>query len=402
MQLINHENLILEREAFSRSEMEKRMLVGGFNSLSKFELFVWDLEVFLKIQKKLGDRIILKGGAATQFYIPISSQRTSIDIDMICLASRDEVHAAIREIEKDFDGVGEYCKLKLYSPKNPKLGLAALETYYMTVPSECSEDELFATRGKQQVKIEFLYSEDTYTINRIHQPELFALETGNEFNILSFEDLFADKLTTLGPNTIGIPEERSDEQVKQVYDVITLFLHNYDQLIEQKQIIQSKYEKVARTECVIHNMAYDSQVLLEDMKLLIGKFMGIESDDSLQQRANDFQSLYLRRAINRDQSEWAIVGYQLEMLINFIFFDNLRITHLKRIEDLIRRLRFEQLQGPERGKRNREVRDILSKKYVGTIGLTTDVFRKRPDRMIWELVSYVDVHEIEETLGELE
>lgn len=402
MKLINQENLILEREAFARSEMEKRMLDGGFNSLSKLELFVWDLEMFLQLQKKLGDRIILKGGAATQFYVPISYQRTSIDIDMICLASREEVHAVIREIEKDFDGVGEYCKLKLYSPKNPKLGLDALETYYMTVPSECSEDELFATRGTQQVKIEFLYSEDAYTINRVHQPKLFALETDKEFNILSFENLFADKLTTLGPNTIGIPEERSDEQVKQVYDVITLFLHNYDQVLERKKIIRSNYEKVARTECAIHNLAYDSQLLLEDMKLLIGKLRGIESDDSLRQRANNFQSLYLRRAINRDQSEWAIVGYQLEMLINFIHADDLRITHLKRIEDLIRRLRFEHLHGPERGKRNREARDLLSEKYAGIIGLTPDVFRKRQDRMIWELVSYVDVQEIEETLGELE
>ena len=55
------------------------MELGGFNSLSKFELFIWDLEIFLQIQKRLGDKIILKGGAATQFYIPISAQRTSID-----------------------------------------------------------------------------------------------------------------------------------------------------------------------------------------------------------------------------------------------------------------------------------------------------------------------------------
>lgn len=42
--------------------------------------------MFLQLQKKIGDKIILKGGAATQFYIPIEKQRTSIDIDMICFA----------------------------------------------------------------------------------------------------------------------------------------------------------------------------------------------------------------------------------------------------------------------------------------------------------------------------
>ena len=87
MELINTKNLILEPEVFDRNMIEQRMIEGGFNSLSKFELFIWDLEMFLQIQKRLGAKIILKGGAAKQFYIPISSQRTSIDIDMICLAS---------------------------------------------------------------------------------------------------------------------------------------------------------------------------------------------------------------------------------------------------------------------------------------------------------------------------
>ena len=86
------DNIILEKDVFLRAEIEKRITDGGFNSLSKFELFIWDLEMFLQLQKKLGDKIILKGGAATQFYVPVTSQRTSIDIDMICLASREEVH----------------------------------------------------------------------------------------------------------------------------------------------------------------------------------------------------------------------------------------------------------------------------------------------------------------------
>ena len=79
------------------------MNAGGFNSLAKFELFIWDLVMFLQLQKKLGDKIILKGGTATQFYIPIEFQRTSIDIDMICSASREEVHKALLEIENELN-----------------------------------------------------------------------------------------------------------------------------------------------------------------------------------------------------------------------------------------------------------------------------------------------------------
>lgn len=194
MELINRGTLILEQDVFLRTEIEKRMAAGGFNSLSKFELFIWDLEMFLQLQEKLGDKIILKGGAATQFYVPVTTQRTSIDIDMICLASREEVHDVISEIEREFAGVGDYCKFRLYAPKNPKLNLDSLETYFLTVPSICNEQELYSTGGKQEVKIEFIFSGDEYAINKIRQAVLFALETQRAFNVLAFENLFADTL----------------------------------------------------------------------------------------------------------------------------------------------------------------------------------------------------------------
>jgi len=62
---------------------------------------------------------------------------------MICSASREEVHQAISEIENDFAGIGEICKFRPYAPKNPKLGLDALETYFHTVPSICNQQELY-------------------------------------------------------------------------------------------------------------------------------------------------------------------------------------------------------------------------------------------------------------------
>lgn len=68
MNNIKEEILILNKRDFTRTEIEKRIKEGGFNSLPRFEMFIWDLEMFLQLQKKLGDKIILKGGAATQFY----------------------------------------------------------------------------------------------------------------------------------------------------------------------------------------------------------------------------------------------------------------------------------------------------------------------------------------------
>lgn len=401
MELINKDSIILEKEVFLRSEIEKRMTDGGFNSLSKFELFIWDLEMFMQLQKKIGDKIILKGGAATQFYVPVTSQRTSIDIDMICLASRDEVHQIISEIENEFAGVEDYCKFRLYAPKNPKLGLDAMETYFQTVPSICDEQELFATKGKQEVKIEFIFSKDEYEINKIKQPELFALETEKEFNVLAFENLFADKLATLGPNTIGISDERSDEQVKQIYDVITLFTSNLEHVLKNKQLIKENYEKVAHVECQIHNLKYDKDLLLEDMKALIGRLKNIESDSRFLQRANNFQALYLRKSVNRDKAEWAIVGYQLDLLIDYIFTDDVKILQFREIDEFIGKLKFDHIKGPERGKLNREVRAVLEASFGSITGLSIDIFKKRIDRIIWELVIFVDFQKIQGVLSEI-
>ena len=398
---INQENLILEKEVFMRTEIERRMTDGGFNSLAKFELFIWDLEMFLQLQKKLGDKILLKGGAAMQFYIPITAQRTSIDIDMICLATRKEVNKAISEIEAEFNGEGEYCKFRIYEPKNPKLGLNALETYFETVPSVCDSKELFASKGRQEVKIEFLFSDHEYAINKIKQPELFALETEKEFNVLALENLFADKLTTLGPTTIGVSDERADEQFKQIYDVITLFISNMDQIITNKELVMSSYEKVAKVECQMHSILDNPDSLFEDMKLLINRVKNIESDSSLLQRANDFQSLYLRNIVNRDKAQWAIVGYQLDLLTEYIFHDDTKILRFREIEELIDKLKFDNVRGPERGRLNKEVRDALEASFKMIEGLSLDFFRKRIDRIIWELVSFVSFDEVEDSVRDI-
>ncbi|MBM7560936.1 nucleotidyl transferase AbiEii/AbiGii toxin family protein [Fusibacter tunisiensis] len=388
-------NFILGKKAFDRSAIEKRMRAGEFNSLSKFELYIWDLEMFLQLQSRLGDKIILKGGAATQFYLPISSQRTSIDIDMVCLASKDEVLEVIRDIEKTLVTVGENFKFRLYKPQNPRVGLDMLDTYFQTVPSICTDKELFTTRGKQEVKIEFMYLKGDYSINKMSKPKLFALETDQEFNLLSFENLFADKLTTLGPNTIGIHDDRSDEQVKQIYDVIELMTANISEVIEKKEAIKANYLKVAREECVIHSIEFDEKVLLADMELLINRLKNIENDSEFLSRANDFQSLYLRKSVNRNKTQWAIVGYQLELLKEFIFRDNNSLLNFFEISGYLEKAQFPHIQGPERGKAIKEVREKLKEEFNNIENLSVDIFKKKIDRIVWELVTVVDFRDIE-------
>jgi predicted nucleotidyltransferase component of viral defense system len=72
--------------------------------------------MFLQIQSILGDRIVLKGGAAVQFYIPVEYQRTSVDIDMIFCGTKNEIDDTIFKIEQLFEADEEFFKFRLHIP----------------------------------------------------------------------------------------------------------------------------------------------------------------------------------------------------------------------------------------------------------------------------------------------
>jgi hypothetical protein len=202
----------------------------------------------------------------------------------------------------------------------------------------------------------------------------------------------------LGPTTIGVSDERADEQFKQIYDVITLFISNKDQIISNKKKIRANYEKAATVECQIHNIPYNPESLFEDMKFLVNRIKNIENDSILLQRANDFQALYLRNIVNRDKAQWAIVGYQLELLIECIFHEDAKILSFREIEELIDKLKFENIRGPERGRLIKEVRSALESTFKGLEELSADIFRKRLDRIIWELASAVPFEAIVDSI----
>ena len=118
---MDYRKCIHEETAFQRDTLELRMKDYGFRNMARMELFLWDLELFLQIQARLGERIVLKGGAATQFYLRKEEQRTSVDIDRLCNGREEEIDDTLKQIEnvlgKDEENLFHFRK---HVPKKPK------------------------------------------------------------------------------------------------------------------------------------------------------------------------------------------------------------------------------------------------------------------------------------------
>lgn len=388
--------LIHDRKCFDRDTLAARLEKLKFNSLARMELFLWDLEIFLQIQAVLKDKIVLKGGAAAQFYLPIEYQRTSVDIDMICAVGIEEVEKALATIERTFNGMGDLFKARPHKPKDPKANLPMM-TYYMDVPSVCTEKELFGKKisGAQEIKIEFHFTDEPLAIQRISSPRIFALETKQTYQLLSLDDLIGDKLTTLGPNTIGIPMERADEQIKQIYDISWLLKFNWGNIDVAR--VGTSFQARAKTEAHQRALTADMADIFADIMAQMKQLsiMDLENDKSLLKKINDFQSLYVRKELNRSPAEWAVIGAKIHLLLGYLSRNKDAKSPLDSLFQCERSLEFDYLQGAEKGQLARRFREEFSKDFEKYSDYPAKVLKgKSPARILWAVVNADNVDEL--------
>lgn len=169
------EALIHPVDFFNQSTILERKNRLGLTNEARIELFLWDLEMFCQIYKRLGDRLVLKGGAAAQLFLPVDWQRTSVDIDMLCRATEEEIRTCLDNVENAFMGEGDLLKFRPPRPKNAKTELPLL-TFFLTVPSEVITDN--NNKGVQEIKLEFFLDKEEWPSVQLKSPEIFAMETG--------------------------------------------------------------------------------------------------------------------------------------------------------------------------------------------------------------------------------
>lgn len=403
---MDYKKLFHKEEAFQRETFQKRMEEFGFKNMARMELFLWDLELFLHIQKILGDKIILKGGAATQFYLPRDAQRTSVDIDMLFFGTEEEIKETLRKIEEYLGTEDELFYFHKHSPKNPKTNLP-LHTYYMKVPSVLSNAERNMERESipyQELKIEFILQPEKWEYERRTGENIFAVNSSWNYQILPLNYLFADKLTTLGCNTIGVQNERLDEQVKQFYDIMMLSRNCISEM--QCSVVKEKYLKRAEQEwntrkitlgSTLEGRDYEPKYIVKDVEKQLLRYQQADSgeDAELKKFINDFHSLYLNRKVQYDPKTVAC-GASLVRLMYELMISGMGWDKVKQALEIEKKLGMEHLSGPEKGQKIRELRNQFIQEFGKDSVIPASTLKgKDLKRVFWAVVNIDNLNKIE-------
>lgn len=403
---MDYKKLFHKEEAFQRETFQKRMEEFGFKNMARMELFLWDLELFLHIQKILGDKIILKGGAATQFYLPRDAQRTSVDIDMLFFGTEEEIKKTLRKIEEYLGTEDELFYFHKHSPKNPKTNLP-LHTYYTKVPSVLSNAERNMERESipyQELKIEFILQPEKWEYERRTGENIFAVNSSWNYQILPLNYLFADKLTTLGCNTIGVQNERLDEQVKQFYDIMMLSRNCISEM--QCSVVKEKYLKRAEQEwntrkitlgSTLEGRDYELKYIVKDVEKQLLRYQQADSgeDAELKKFINDFHSLYLNRKVQYDPKTVAC-GASLVRLMYELMISGMGWDKVKQALEIEKKLGMEHLSGPEKGQKIRKLRNQFIQEFGKDSVIPASTLKgKDLKRVFWAVVNIDNLNKIE-------
>lgn len=401
---MDYTKIFHDETSFSREYLQNRMEMYGFKNMSRMELFLWDLELFLQIQKRLGEHIVLKGGAATQFYLPIEAQRTSVDIDMIFCGTDEQVQNSLNDITKELGESTEFFLFKEHIPKNPKTNLP-MHTYYVEVPSVLSYKERNAEESavdKQELKIEFIMESEDWEYTRKTGKDIFAVESGFEYQLLPVSHLFADKLTTIGCNTIGVQDDRMDEQVKQFYDVVMLTIYRLDELDIKE--VRKKYLKRAEKEWYDRKKTvYDIQEIIADVRKQLYRYFMVDSgeDTKLKKYINDFKSLYLNGKVEFSPQFVACEASLIRLMYESML-DADDWTYVKKALSIERMLELSQYEGREKGAKVKEIREMLIREFASYSTIPANILKgKNLKRILWAIVDKDNLDAIQEKVEQM-
>lgn len=102
------DSLIHDTACFQAETLNEKAKKYDFPQPVEVEAAAWDYELIGQLQAELVEQLVLKGGTAAQLYLPVETQRASVDIDMLSLVNPEQISATLKKISSKFQNQEGY------------------------------------------------------------------------------------------------------------------------------------------------------------------------------------------------------------------------------------------------------------------------------------------------------
>ena len=297
---------IHDKTCFEEKYIRAKATENGFSEPLNVERYLWDCEIAVQLQNESGC-FILKGGAAVQLHLPIDKQRGSIDVDIICAATKEKIEQTVLNIQDRIPQI----KFEEYKPKNPKTELNMI-TYFVKTPALICNGEPF-----HHIKVDFLMEDLNLPTEIIKNVRTFAVDI-KEIKCYSATTLIGDKLLALAENTLGVKD--IDNMPKHLYDVYQIS-KNFNLSKEQFVEIVDTIKKISALEAKYRKLETTPEGALQDVIATMNKYSSLDitnDNQELKRQIEIFQGAYVRASERQRLFGWCTRITQIRFLSNLL------------------------------------------------------------------------------------
>lgn len=274
-----------------------------------------DYEILFHILKEIPDSII-KGGMSVPLHIPeIGVRRLSEDIDLVTKLSEAEVKSAMEKVAKATKGLFDIPEP--YKPANPRKSLPLL-AYYVSYSSSIQSP-------KPEVQVDIFYDfKDTIPTTSINSgTELLDFKLNYSIKVFDKGSLIGDKITTLGYNTIGLPEDRRSDTTKHIYDIALL-----SRLINDKtslEVLIDVYKRTVIYENSFNDKKFQDKEIVDDIFSSVSSLLIQGNGYSLEPRHKGRYASFKQQLL-RKSNTYPIINHISDLLLIQLLSSHLRLA----------------------------------------------------------------------------
>lgn len=236
---------------FTSRHIKNASKILGLSYKESLETHIWVYELHSQIQKRSGDRCVLKGGASAQLYLPIDYQRCTADLDCATDLTPKQLNKIMYSIKEDLYKNNIHSSYIEYIPRSVKLHgrTIPMMTFIFDLPFHFSKKKWLRHPG---IKADFLF----LNLEELHKTEVLYGETlGLNLSYapvtIDKYSTISDKLITLASKTLGLERNKLEGIYKNIYDLYWL-INTYNDL-ESFKIISLRIKESLSIEIEMKN-----------------------------------------------------------------------------------------------------------------------------------------------------